>query len=511
MKRLAILVLLLVILLTYTGCRENEDTVYRDVLSHGSGQSETNETVTLSAAPDGEAEALTGTLVIEEINEPSPGMEQYSMYGLAMSFAEKHPGVKVETSYGIDVDTWVTLSQTDPDAYSRLMDQYYQNMAVRMMSGEGADILAGMGYSYEKYGQSGALLDLAPFMNADETFRKEDYFTNIIEDCMSGGKLYKMPVTMVVGLICLDPGIAEQIEDVLPKSKEMTAAELFTGYHTALERNCIPSDYTFEFRHEPGKPLFLDEMLSSHISLKDRSVSLTDEGFVSYLINMKAAPIEKPWYQKMITGGLGAFQSEGKAFLFGMQLSIDDYENMRKEIAAMPETTEEEKRLKKEWQDNAVRFPRNFFDTPSMFVRKDDSGATVIPTKFLAATSSCKDPALAWEFIRYCIGDAEGVTVYSAYEGKEVPVKLQLLDGFAIHKGNARKTIEEQIGEGHQYAQWEEYLSGAKVGHGAGYVQEATLYQIMEEFLVGYYENDAYTAEECAQKMQDRAWLYVNE
>ena len=129
--------------------------------------------------------------------------------------------------------------------------------------------------------------------------------------------------------------------------------------------------------------------------------------------------------------------------------------------------------------------------------------------RLLMVPTSCSNPELAWEFIKFCIspldeenGEDPSTAHYKADVTKSFTISRANLAAFAEHFrsfGNADfdtclTKLEARIAEINDL-----YI----------YTMNARI--VVEPLLVQFYDYGTITAEECARQMDERLFLYLNE
>lgn len=121
-----------------------------------------------------------------------------------------HPNVTIE----------LQAAQTefkDLDSQMANIEKFVTTTNTAMLAGSGPDLLELELLPTEKYVGRQLLADYSELMAQDASFRKEDYFTNILDNLQVGGKLYGMPLSFfLVGLVGDEAAIGKdggQVDD----------------------------------------------------------------------------------------------------------------------------------------------------------------------------------------------------------------------------------------------------------------------------------------------------------
>jgi multiple sugar transport system substrate-binding protein len=104
-----------------------------------------------------------------------------------------------------------------------------QALNTDLMSGQGADLIVLDDLPWYKYVDKGLLLDLGQLMT-QKNFDTTQYFTNILDACKVGGKLYGVPTSFSYSILTgktadLPSSGSQQIADFLTKAKALPQGE----------------------------------------------------------------------------------------------------------------------------------------------------------------------------------------------------------------------------------------------------------------------------------------------
>lgn len=103
-------------------------------------------------------------------------------------YEHSHPNVTIE----------LKAAQTefkDLDSQIANIEKYVTTTNTALLSGKGPDLMELDLLPREKYVGRGLLADLGGLMNRDAAFDKADYFSNILDNMQTGGKLYTIPLS----------------------------------------------------------------------------------------------------------------------------------------------------------------------------------------------------------------------------------------------------------------------------------------------------------------------------
>lgn len=147
-------------------------------------------------------------------------------------FMEEHPGV--------------TITVDQPSEEEEQTADFYKKYMVRIMNGEGIDIVMTDFVSMEKYGADmGLFVDLYEYMDNDEGFDREDYFSCIFKPAETDGKLFRLIRSVQPVYIRLNKELLRQA-GMEYTGEKISFEELYQIYSQVCERvegNIYLADY----------------------------------------------------------------------------------------------------------------------------------------------------------------------------------------------------------------------------------------------------------------------------
>ncbi len=146
----------------------------------------------------------------------------------ARLFGKKHPGVVVEVK-----DYSGRSHHGDRDDY----EDYIKNINTEILSGKGPDIISTEGLPYRKYAEKDVFLDLKSLMNQDKSFKRQDYYANILKSCESQGKLYAMPVSFWIPVMVADGAMLQKAGVSIDDSRWV-----WSDFYDAAKKICQDSN-----------------------------------------------------------------------------------------------------------------------------------------------------------------------------------------------------------------------------------------------------------------------------
>lgn len=364
--------------------------------------------------------------------------------------------------------------------YSITSDEASEELIVDLNSGAAGDILHLGTLSLFKYGESGLLLDLYPFIDASPDLQREDLYTNMLTAMETeGGKLCAVSPTASIGAVYFNTMVTERLginfRNDYPDG--MTPKDI-----TDLYQRCIQEDVLDEtaFLSPLGSKmyLFLDTVMD-YFDEQHSESDFENPGFVEHLEVMDRIPAAMPLLADAWAVDY-SFQYEDEFMVLGQDsFSILDHywENDKK-------------------ANRSVWVPL-----------KTESGKKPFQTGLpLGITSSCQNPELAWEFLKFMLTDKpfpqkpeKGYTdiAYMQLYNNEVPVN--------------RKTFEHLFCAYYDDDELYQYLDDMYSQRDVVKFTDGHLLSAWMDILTSYWENGLISAEECAKQLQERTWIYMNE
>lgn len=340
------------------------------------------------------------------------------MYNHAVAYMAEHPDVYIEL---------------EPQGYD-----YNTELSVRLMSGTGPDVIhivpGAVNLNDEHF------LDLYPFMKNDSDFQEDDYYMNVLAGAETDGKLYRIGASyMLYGLYAmrkdLDPEAAKWFET----AETVTYADMVRLYQqVGLPEGLI----IYEGFLPIDAFMYYDD---SSIDLEKGTCNYSSEEFKSLLEQMIDLPADPgiSYTQDQISQVPGEPKTT---------VDISDYSNTQYPyffydpfIMSRP--------------DFLFPYEGKVFTQPRIVKTASGKGMYMIGD-FLAITDTCKDPDLAWDFIKFCIANKE--KPYQELEGYARGNQLTLGGVPSVNRYNYARQCE--INVTFQYEQIEETSGDIPMG-----------------------------------------------
>lgn len=360
LKRLVSFVLLVAMLLTLCACG-GQGAGYDDLMDELASAAPSAE---VSEEPEEEKRTLTFAFWgLDSMSTP--------MVNHAKAYMAQHPDVAIE----VEIFDFLEYSYA---AYS-------SEIAVRLMAGEGPDVL---GWIPDlKMLQSGQFLDLYPYMENDPEFHEEDYYMDILTGLETEGELNALSVEFYCENNCyamrsdLDPELAEWFET----AETVTYADMIAAYEKLAPKQeglmiysaFLPTDALWHYS-DTAIDLTSNECNFEIPELAD----LLKRSWGFPTVNVTITPETGTKYT--VSGGAESYQALVDPA--GQELFAAGCEGV-----------------------NIYRlFPYEgkVFTMPRLIQTAGGQKLYTVSSA-LSIARTCEDPELAWDFIRFCIEDKE--------------------------------------------------------------------------------------------------------
>ena len=330
----------------------------------------------------------------------------------------------------------------------RSLDDYGTQTVVELMSGGGPDLVDMAGFSVWKCARSGLLCDLYTFMDRDPEFRREDYYTNVWEGKEYQGGLYSMPCSFLYKTYWVSRPLLEE-----------------AGIH-------------------PPDTLTYQQMLQ----LQEEVAAATGE-------SPRLIPGMNP-YTFFYTEALSYYDLESRTARFSDPAFLDYLRLTKEKIPVLPNNDMDrvvynDSFMEKDYLFSDMSISSGSDLMPFLLDHKNITGPVLLVNtagdasfrsmRDYAIPSSSKNQELAWEFLKFYIGPREYPDLRWKEGGREALLQrtLERIDGW-----NCQVSREEAEGE---------------------------IFGECSEDLAAYYYHDLLTAEETAERIQNRMTIFLQE
>ena len=465
------------VMLLAAGCGRGDSDAYRQINSQIS-QSQDAGAPAPGAPRNQRPRELTGHLTIKTFWD-----EQ--METIIQDFTALHPGVTID------------LVKAGGENDVRSLDDYGTQTVVELMSGGGPDLVDMAGFSVWKCARSGLLCDLYTFMGRDPEFRREDYYTNVWEGKEYQGGLYSMPCSFLYKTYWVSRPLLEEAgihppdtltyQQMLQLQEEVAAA---TGESPRLIPGMNP--YTF----------FYTEALS-YYDLESRTARFSDPAFLDYLrLTKEKIPVLPNNDMDRVVYNDSFME---KDYLFS-DMSISSGSDL------MP-----------------FLLDHKNITSPVLLVNTAGD-ASFRSMRDYAIPSSSKNQELAWEFLKFYIGPREYPEEMDSAEAQKyyftycafIPInRANFFQSFRFWHRYTRPFQERDMAE-YPDLRWKEGDREALLQRTLERIDgwncqvsreeaEGEIFGECSEDLAAYYYHDLLTAEETAERIQNRMTIFLQE
>lgn len=501
MKKLRVLALLLslCLLLTSTACQSEQDTLYSQALeevesANSSEQGEASSPSSAlqeSTAPQAEGSLYNNYLEEEPSGEGlfpiEPEMELSGTLTIsvdvaagelelwAQAFEAAHPQVDIQINSGFDTYDAVSRAIEGGEELGSIQ----QSMVVELFSGEAGDIVELGTFPYQRYGESGLFLNLYELMEQDPEFHMEEYYSNIFKGWESAdGKLFVLgpsvwPSSLVFNKLILDE-MGLDLVQAYPQG--MNYQDILQVFQEAKESGAMPENGVLG-RYVGATSLNPFENCN-YVDERSGTSQLDTPGYVEYLEAMKE-----------VSSSISGYTATCEPFVDRQELVQVNSISM----ATLSELVGQEAGANKVYQT----------------YRLENGGTLFRGSQLYGITSACKNPKLAWAFLKFLVSEKEFPQQLNRY-GTYDRVYRDLYTGdLPICRKNLESLCHAFYGD-----------MGEAVFQKANQVMESLTVQEFQDSALfveffdiyrDYFEYDLIDAQACAQQLQERAWIYFNE
>ena len=484
-KRVLALALAGCLLFGAVGCQGEQEEIYSQAMGESSASQE-------EAQESGEE--LSGELTI------------LSVYDFALDlnteqFEKLHPGVKINVEVG--VESVGDYGKAEP------WDQFMEELATRLMSGDGPDILLDPGvFTPKQYHQSGVAYNLLEWMDSDPEFHREDYFENVLEGYEVEGAQYALPTSIGLTPLYLNKTLCDAAGVSYSPWDIVDYKELLDIWREADSQGLLDPAFTLEYEDQRGPfELFYSQEMPTFIDGKAGTCSFDSPEFIQYLEDTKSIPSNRTMADgALVLGGPDLVEAFGNANQ-GKNTSL---------LLLVPATLES--------LATVMDVPENVVGP---LVLGSSGGGVFCSSSCLVVPTSCADPDLAWEYLKFCVAPVEEASYYSIYQPEgsvdiaygSFPLAKQNLAAYgevyakaAVYQKTKGKidgfdptTMDSAVPEG-LLSQLEQVFSSYTLGDTLGRVGDILL-PVMQQ----YYDTDTLSAQECAEELQGKVEIWLSE
>ncbi len=523
-----------VILLAWcTGCQSDQEDIFNES----------------SEAPSQSSDEPTSETVIPEIDYDSPNyigpdkselqdvepIENDTLSGellikrryvndninfLAQEFMQLHPDVKITFEEAVNFAELLNLSREE---LSMKKENFFSHVRTELVSGEADYLIFGMSDFLDpvQLSKSGLLIDLQPYFESDPEIDQEEYFSQILSAYSVDGKLPTFPMSVMYNAVYLNRPLLEKNGIDLSNTISVTPQELLDWYEVARtsEKNLNL------FFTSPGKDVLFSTERVAYMDLLQKTARFDSPEFVDFLKGTAAIENSDPelsyenWEIGLMDSGLFneqiRFQETGKLEerYFGLPGSYDyeEYGGVAQKSRSALATLEPVVDCTLPYLEQPMKYEAGPYPLLS-----SDGKLGLISREDFAIPSSCENPDLAWEFIKYCISPREKDRMDFSHLGNP----CHYTNDLPLSKTNLYYSLEDLVENGNNGCivnyQFEPFDIVAVIDQ-LNEIFSLPLVNLnsynvdVQEYLDEFYINELTTAEQCAEKIQGRSEIWLNE
>lgn len=337
------------------------------------------------------------------------------------------------------------------------MDIYLRSYATKIMSGKGYDIVQEADFASAQKGweETGLFVDLYEFMDSDEDFHREDYFSSIYEPMETDGKLFRFLRNVSPVYIRMNKRLLEQA-GVEYTEETISFDELYEIYEKVREKCGEKIVLTEEGNYEP-----LGVYEGSYYT---RNNLLDTDEYEEYLRMNHEMYYEAE--DRTVYGETGqGIAEDALCRILGVNSNCISLVN------------------------EIFKGTEDF--TPAILYVSTHGEHYFRSTNSLSISSSSENRELAWEFLKYVVGNYDVDYRDAGFLPPNKERTMALCGGL---EPEVRERLFRDI----------EAVNTAQV---MNLDLEYNLDSVRED----YYLNNTLTAEECRKELASRVYLYMNE
>ncbi len=464
MKKALSFLLALCLLLSLGACGNDQKAVYEEFAN----KKESSEAESQAAADEGDELSGELRIAVEQAVYEDMGLDL-----AAKEFCKLHPNVSIAFEAGMTQDE---AMNSDSDTFARLRSNYAQRIATQLMGSDPPDIIETGNLGVRRYSESGLFCNFYDFPDWAETFPEDEYYMDVLTGAQTGKGLFALPTCFGVEAVKVNRDVAEALDIDLDAWDSATLEQLLELYGQAVEKGIVPED--FYFCEAYTKWEYCETELDSFLNPKAGEARFDSPEFIGFISRLQPARFKQP----VATGTF--FYDEEKTFAEGASLVL-----------------------------NTRLSHYNIF---SYFDVLGDTGGVAVPYenrdgKLVAAAGntlsipvSSPNKELAWEFIKYIHtqmpeGGADNEYYNNRFQGS-----------FPLNKALAEDSLKKRLGKLFD----ESHLEAMQAVMGREKAVKFTdirLDDVLKDILVQYFDQGLISAEQCAQDLQERTEIYLNE
>lgn len=436
----------------FTGCGQSEQDKKFDELTKTNSSPEARPESEVSA-PVEDDDDISGTLTLK-----TP--DSYYWKRWVKHFNKKYPNVKVEL-------VGVGASRTE----------YAQQTIVELMGGEAPADLVDINYlPYYGCVESGVFENLLEWMDNDPVVKKDELYTNVLDAVTYQDSVAGLPLAFFAGGMRLNKKYLEAA-GVTETPETASFPEMIQWYNQAVDSGAVPKDGFFVGGMFNPYSCFHTEY-QRYMKEKEGTASFDDPTFAETLTAMKTVSWNNIQEFQPEDSSLGSLEMADNVF---MDDSVEEILKKSK-IPLYKESDSATAAIQLAASDGTIQF-----------------GAVVGPIGIPVAS---RNKELAWRFLRFFLSEMEleGQPPYGGdYFG---PTPLNRRNALEL----ARTMFPDDEKAVEMADQWASRVNAISL-----LTNNELLLQDITEIFNQYFQNDLLTSEQCAQKIQERAEMFLLE
>ena len=523
-------IVFVVLLVLFTGCQSDQEDIFRESAEAPSPSSdeETAETVMPEVDYDSpnyigpdkselqdlkpvENDKLSGELLIKT------RFAFENIRFLAQEFMQLHPDVKITFEEAVSSAELLNLSREE---ISMKKENFFSKVRMELASGE-ADYLIFCMQEYldpVQLSKSGLLLDLRSYYDNDPEIDKEEYFSEVLSAYSVDGKLPTLPMSVMYDAVYLNHPLLEENGIDLSDTATVTPQDLLDWYEVA--RTSV--DDLKLFFTSPGKDALFATEHVAYMNLIQKTARFDSPEFIEFLEQTAATENSDPELSTVNVGLMNCglfneqlrFQETGvieeRSFGFGGEL-FEIYKGVAQKSRPALATLEPVMDCTLAHLEQPMEYAAGPYP---LINSKGQLG--LISREDFAIPSSCENPDLAWEFIKYCISPREEDRMDFSHLGNPCPYTSDL----PLSKTNLYYSLVDLVENGHTGCMVSYQFKSLDIDSVTDQINEIFSLPLVnlnsygvdvQKYLDEFYINELTTAEQCAEKIQGRAEIWLNE
>lgn len=442
---------------------------------------------------------------------------------LANEFMFRHPAVKINVEWVMD---YIDFIGTTPEEKAVLRQEFDEELRLTLATGTADYVFFDEGsidLDVATLSTSGALEDFGPYLQED--FPEGFFYEDVLKAFQVDGRQTVLPLSVSYTSIAFDRAWLEKLGIDEGAVDKVSTTQVMDWYEQALE---LDPELGLFFNSPPVDQMF-DLERTAYMDLIGRTCTFASEPFVKYLTQLLDIQNDEPLLDDGLAGSSGIDYFSVYQLYQHTGTLRGDYQNLVNDPNPVNDGTREMVKIfydakpalavldwarphtvLTQWQ------PLDYLAGPYPLTNSKGEIGVATSESFLLP-SSMQNKDLAWEFIKFCIGEREDPRVYGNgpphYYTPFFPINRYNL-------GTMAEDVSNGEGLGSTSAPFDTGIFGMDPQLYIDAVEElftgpmvpVEYYEIdTQEFIDEMYLHRLTTPEECAEKIQGRATLQLNE